>query len=71
MIPAPGRAVQPSCLRGDSTTGNLPGDILAAQLDRLAAEQAGGGGWPSPYAEHWRGPSTVQSLLVLRAFGRL
>lgn len=53
------------------TARNLPADILAAQLDRLAAEQAEDGGWPSPYAAHWRGPATVQSLLILRAFGRL
>lgn len=53
------------------TARHLPQNILAAQLDRLAAEQAEDGGWPSPYAEHWRGPITVQSLLILQAFGRL
>jgi hypothetical protein len=53
------------------TARNLPGDILAAELERLEAEQAEDGGWPSPYAEHWRGAFTVQGLLVLRAFGRI
>lgn len=49
----------------------LPEHIIAARLDALAAEQAADGGWPSPYAAHWRGSITVQSLLVLRAFGRV
>lgn len=49
----------------------LPAAIVAAQLDRLQAEQADDGGWPSPYNEAWRGWVTVQSLLTLRAFGRL
>jgi hypothetical protein len=53
------------------TALNLPGDILAAELDRLESEQDQDGGWPSPYAEHWRGAITVQSLLALRAFGRI
>jgi hypothetical protein len=53
------------------TATALPESLLAAQLDALAAEQQEEGGWPSPYAEHWRGPLTVQSLLVLRAFGRV
>jgi hypothetical protein len=48
----------------------MPAAILAAQLDTLAAEQQDDGGWPSPYAEHWRGPATVQGLLTLQAFGR-
>jgi len=60
-------------VRGPHTyTGrHLPAEIIAAQLDRLAAEQAPDGGWPSPYAEHWRGPTTVDNLLTLRAFGRI
>lgn len=49
----------------------LPSELLAVRLERLEAEQAADGGWPSPYAEHWRGWTTVQNLLVLRAFGRL
>lgn len=52
------------------TGRHLPADIVAAQLDRLVTEQAEDGGWPSPYAAHWRGWLTVQNLLTLRAFGR-
>lgn len=60
-------------VRGPHTyTGRLlPAEYIAAELDRLSAEQQPDGGWPSPYAEHWRGPSTVDSLLTLRAFGRI
>lgn len=60
-------------VRGPQTyTGRLlPAGIIAAQLDRLAAEQQDDGGWPSPYAPHWRGPATVENLLTLRAFGRI
>ncbi|MFN8513778.1 MAG: hypothetical protein U0841_14580 [Chloroflexia bacterium] len=58
--------------RPDTYTGrNLPPAIIAAQLDRLAGEQAEDGGWPSPYATHWRGWGTVQNLLTLRAFGQV
>jgi hypothetical protein len=49
----------------------LPEAMLAEQLDRLAAEQAEDGGWPTPYNEGWRGWVTMQSLLVLRQFGRI
>jgi hypothetical protein len=49
----------------------LPTEIVAERLDQLAAEQAEDGGWPSPCSEHWRGWTTVQNLLVLRAFDRL
>lgn len=52
------------------TGQHLPPAILDAQLDRLAAEQTGDGGWPSPYGDHWRGWITTQGLLTLRAFGR-
>jgi hypothetical protein len=56
----------------ESYTGHhLPAAIIAEQLDRLEAEQEPDGGWPTPYAEHWRAPATVQSLLTLRAFGRI
>ena len=44
----------------------LPAALLSERLDRLAAEQAEDGGWPSPYAAHWRGWTTVQNLLTLR-----
>jgi hypothetical protein len=49
----------------------LPRDILDRRLERLAAEQQGDGGWPTPYDPGWRGWITVQNLLVLKAFGRL
>lgn len=56
----------------ESATGRrLPATVLDARLDLLAAEQAEDGGWPSPYDAGWRGWTTVQSLLVLRAFGRV
>lgn len=53
------------------TGRHLPADIIAAQLERLLAEQAEDGGWPSPYAAHWRAPITVGNLITLRAFGRI
>ena len=60
-------------VRGPETyTGRrLPAPILAERLDRLTAEQEGDGGWPTPYDPAWRPWTTVQSLLVLRAFGRV
>jgi hypothetical protein len=58
--------------RPDTFAGRtLPAAMLEARLDRLAAEQADDGGWPSPYAAHWRGWITVQNLLVLQAFGKI
>lgn len=50
---------------------NLPKGMLDKRLDALAAEQQPDGGWPSPYAEHWRAPVTVAALCTLRAFGRV
>jgi hypothetical protein len=50
---------------------HLPAEIIAAELERMLAEQQEDGGWPSPYAPHWRGPITVGNLLTLQAFGRL
>ena len=52
------------------TGSHLPTYILAEQLDRLEAEQAEDGGWPTPYDQGWRGWVTIQSLLVLQQFGR-
>ena len=53
-------------------------DVVAADLDRLAAGQAEDGGWSvdfdsySPAATlEWRGHRTVQALSLLRANGRL
>jgi hypothetical protein len=58
--------------RPDSFVGrHLPEKIGAERLDRLESEQAEDGGWPSPYNAHWRGWTTVQSLLVLQSFGRV
>ena len=49
----------------------LPPAMLSTRLDQLAADQAEDGGWPSPYDAGWRGWTTMQALLVLRAFGRV
>lgn len=49
----------------------LPPEALAERLDRLAAEQAVDGGWPSPYNAAWRPWVTTQNLLALHAFGRV
>ena len=59
-------------VRGPHTaTGRrLPPALLEERLARLAAEQEADGVWPSPYSESWRGWTTMQNLLVLRAFGR-
>ena len=53
------------------TAQQIPPSIINERLDRLMAEQADDGGWPSPYDQNWRGWVTVQNLLVLRAFGRI
>lgn len=53
------------------TGRHLPADIIAAQLERMLAEQEPDGGWPSPYAPHWRAPITIGNLITLRAFGRI
>ncbi|HEY8599851.1 MAG TPA: hypothetical protein VIL85_15550 [Thermomicrobiales bacterium] len=50
---------------------HIPKTTLESELDRLALEQDNDGGWPSPYGEQWHGAITVQSLLVLQAYGRL
>lgn len=49
----------------------LPAHMVEEQLDRMEAEQAEDGGWPVAYGEHWRAPSTVANLLVLKRFGRI
>lgn len=49
----------------------LPAEIIAARLEGMLAEQQADGGWPSPYAPHWRAPITVSNLITLRLFGRL
>lgn len=50
---------------------NLPPALLRAQLERLQAEQEEDGGWPSPYDPRWRPPTTVDSMITLRRFGRV
>lgn len=54
-----------------SVARHIPATIVDAELDRLTSDQQSDGGWSSPYADHWRGPTTVQSLLVLQAYGRI
>lgn len=49
----------------------LPPGVLAAQLDRLLAEQREDGGWPSPYDPAWRCWATAAALATLRAYDRL
>ena len=53
------------------TARNLPETILKEQLERMQAEQEEDGGWPTPYNTDWRGWTTIQNLLVLRAFGSI
>ena len=49
----------------------LPAEVIAGQLDRLEAEQAEDGGWPTPYDPRWRAWVTASGLSVLLAYGRL
>lgn len=49
----------------------LPAHILQERLARLRAEQSPDGGWPTPYNPLWRGPVTINNLLILNAFGQL
>ncbi len=53
------------------TAKHLPANILSERLDRMQAEQEVDGGWPTPYDLNWRGWTTIQNLIVLRAFGRI
>jgi hypothetical protein len=55
----------------------LDEDVVAADLDRLAAEQEEDGGWSVDFQSYspaaaleWRGYATVRALSVLRANGR-
>jgi hypothetical protein len=57
---------------------HLADDVVAADLDRLAAEQRDDGGWETDFAAYspaaaleWRGYMTVHALTVLRANGRV
>jgi hypothetical protein len=56
---------------------HLAPEVVAADLDRLAAEQRDDGGWDVDFAAYspaaaleWRGYATVHALTVLRANGR-
>jgi hypothetical protein len=56
----------------------LADGVVAADLDRLAAEQRDDGGWEVDFASYspmaaleWRGYTTVRALTVLRANGRV
>ncbi len=49
----------------------LPADLLQTRLDQLQADQQPDGGWPTPYAAHWRKWTTITNLLVLRAYGKV
>ena len=53
-------------------------DALAADLDRLSAEQEEDGGWPIHFRAwapgitlEWRPVATIHALKVLRAYGRI
>ncbi|WP_141999241.1 hypothetical protein [Amycolatopsis cihanbeyliensis] len=55
----------------------FPDDLVEAELDRLAAEQHGDGGWDVDWgafsaasALEWRGWATVRAVRILRANGR-
>lgn len=57
---------------------HLTPEVVAADLDRLAAEQRDDGGWEVDFAScspaaalEWRGYATVRALTVLRANGRI
>lgn len=50
---------------------NLPETVLDDRLNALAGEQLEDGGWPVAYGEHWRAPTTVQALVMLKRFGSL
>ena len=55
---------------GGPVAARVPAAVIDAQLDRLAGEQDADGGWPSPYAAHWRPWATAGALATLRDFGR-
>lgn len=56
----------------DTYTGRLlPDGAIETGLDAIERAQLEDGGWPTPYDPHWRGWTTVENLLVLRAFGRV
>ncbi len=50
---------------------SLPPEVIAAQLDRLLAEQQEDGGWPTPYDPAWRSWATASALATLQDYGRI
>lgn len=50
---------------------NLPADMTRHWLDATLAEQQDDGGWPTPYDPAWRSWTTMQNLLILRAWDRI
>lgn len=50
--------------------GMVSAELVSDWLDRLGEEQEQDGGWPSPYAHHWRSWATVSALEVLQDYGR-
>ncbi|MGH7866347.1 MAG: hypothetical protein ACREP9_01675 [Candidatus Dormibacteraceae bacterium] len=51
----------------------MPGSSIAAELQRLAAQQQDDGGWPVDFASYspaaaleWRGHMTVRAMSILQ-----
>jgi hypothetical protein len=51
------------------TARQLPPALIAAQLERIKAEQQPDGGWSTPYDDHWRSWATAMSAAVLASYG--
>jgi hypothetical protein len=74
---AEGEALRPldiSPLPGRPLRELFAADVIAADLDRLAAEQQDDGGWSVDFVSHsaagaleWRGYATVRAVTILRA----
>lgn len=47
----------------------LPRDLIAAQLERLQAEQKEDGSWPTPYDQQWCSWATAAGAITLRQYG--
>jgi hypothetical protein len=56
---------------GGPLAARVLADLIAAELDRLAGEQADDGGWPSPYDAHWRPWVTTAAIATLKSYGRI
>ena len=72
------RPLELSALPVSPLRRHLAPEVVAADLDRLAAEQRDDGGWEVDFAAYspaaaleWRGYATVHALTVLRANGRV